>query len=247
MLARRSRPGPGRPGGLQAGRLVPPVRGPGPRRVDQGRDRRGAGCGGVAAGPAQRRVVRFAVVIPQRRVGGQAEQHAQVRRVLACQPWRSRGRHAICSSLTLTPSGVAARVELGVHRNPVRVVVAAMVLTMTSWLVSGRPRQLRVMSKTAGARSCSTWRCRAEVADRDRQPGFQGECGQLGFPRPGAVPVGPARVHSDQQPRRARVGDLHPRCSSNATVLKGDVAAGVSKLKQASPRVVRPRKGWPAD
>ncbi len=26
-------------------------------------------------------------------------------------------------------------------RNPVRVVVAAMVLMMTSWLVSGRPRQ----------------------------------------------------------------------------------------------------------
>jgi hypothetical protein len=30
-------------------------------------------------------------------------------------------------------------------RNPARVVVAAMVLTMTWWLVSGRPRQFIVM------------------------------------------------------------------------------------------------------
>ena len=30
-------------------------------------------------------------------------------------------------------------------RSPVRVVVAAMVWTMTSWLVSGRPRQFMVM------------------------------------------------------------------------------------------------------
>jgi hypothetical protein len=34
-------------------------------------------------------------------------------------------------------------------RSPVRVVVAAMVLTTTSWLVSGRPRQLKVMCENS--------------------------------------------------------------------------------------------------
>ena len=48
----------------------------------QGRVRRGAGHRGPAAGPAQRRVVRGAVGIPARRVGGPVEQPAQVRRVL---------------------------------------------------------------------------------------------------------------------------------------------------------------------
>ena len=39
------------------------------------------------------------------------------------------------------PGGVGAGVEFGVTLSPARVVVAAMVCTMTSWLVSGRPRQ----------------------------------------------------------------------------------------------------------
>jgi hypothetical protein len=38
--------------------------------------------------------------------------------------------------------------------NPVRVVVAAMVCTMTSWLVSGRPRQFIVMWENS---RCSIW------------------------------------------------------------------------------------------
>ena len=38
--------------------------------VGQGRARRGAGRRGPAAGPAERRVVRRAVAIPERRVGG---------------------------------------------------------------------------------------------------------------------------------------------------------------------------------
>src|ERR1700678_3312684 len=41
-LARRSGAGPDRRGGLRAGRLVRPGRGQGPRRVEQGRARRGA-------------------------------------------------------------------------------------------------------------------------------------------------------------------------------------------------------------
>jgi hypothetical protein len=38
--------------------------------------------------------------------------------------------------------------------SPVRVVVAAMLLTMTSWLVSGRPRQLVEMWLNS---RCSIW------------------------------------------------------------------------------------------
>ena len=45
-----------------------------------------------------------------------------------------------------------------------------------------------------------------EVADRDLQPGFQRERGQLGLPRPGAVAVGAARVRGHQQSAGARVG-----------------------------------------
>ena len=47
-----------------ARRLVRPVRGQGPRRVGEGRDRGGAGRGGPAAGAAERRVVRHAVADP---------------------------------------------------------------------------------------------------------------------------------------------------------------------------------------
>ena len=62
--------------------------GQGPRSVEQGRARRGAGRRGPAAGSAQLRVLRRAVAIPEWRVGGQVEQPAQVRRVL--DPRRSR-------------------------------------------------------------------------------------------------------------------------------------------------------------
>src|SRR5207245_2732737 len=57
-LARRRGPGPGRSGGLQAGRMVRPVWGQGPRRVEQGRARRGARRRGVAAGSEKLRVFR---------------------------------------------------------------------------------------------------------------------------------------------------------------------------------------------
>ena len=50
--------------------------------LGQGRDRGGAGRRRPAARAPQRRVVRFALAVSQRRVGGQVEQHAQVRRVL---------------------------------------------------------------------------------------------------------------------------------------------------------------------
>ncbi len=44
---------PGRPGRLRAGRLVPPVRGQGPRRLDRQRDGGSAGCRGATAGQAE--------------------------------------------------------------------------------------------------------------------------------------------------------------------------------------------------
>src|SRR5216683_3555653 len=51
------------------------------------------------------------------------------------------GRAAICWSLTWTPVGYKPVSSSACTVRPVRAVVAAMVWTMTSWLVSGRPRQ----------------------------------------------------------------------------------------------------------
>lgn len=67
----------------------------------------------------------------------------------------------------LTADGDAHRVGAGAAGgsactcNPVRVRVAAIVATTTSWLVSGRPRQFIVIWRTGGVRSCSTSRCPA--------------------------------------------------------------------------------------
>lgn len=41
-------------------------------------------------------------------------------------------------------------------------------------------------------------RARRQVADRDDQPGFRGQTGEVEFPGPGAVAVGPARIGGDQ-------------------------------------------------
>ena len=82
-LARWSGPGPRRRGGLQAGRLVRASSG---ARTSQQWNQvaldGGAGRRGMAAGPAKLRVLRRALATPQRRACGQAEQHAQVRRVI---------------------------------------------------------------------------------------------------------------------------------------------------------------------
>ena len=53
----------------------------------------------------------------------------------------------------LDSGGVGAVVQAGLQVRPVRVVVAAMLLMMTSWLVSGRPRQFIVMWENS---RCST-------------------------------------------------------------------------------------------
>jgi hypothetical protein len=66
-----------------------------------------------------------------------------------------------------------------------------MLLTMTSWLVSGVPRQFIVIWENS---RCSIWGCpagaRREVAAGDLQAGLGGQRGQPGLPRAGAVAVG---------------------------------------------------------
>ena len=52
----------------------------------------------------------------------------------------------------LVPGGSAASSSSARTVSPVLVVVAAMVLTMTSWLVRGLPRQLITCGRTADAR-----------------------------------------------------------------------------------------------
>jgi hypothetical protein len=54
-------------------------------------------------------------------------------------------RPAICWSLIVTPVEYWLVSSSAWTVRPVRVVVAAMVLPMTSWLVRGRPVQLRQM------------------------------------------------------------------------------------------------------
>ena len=68
------------------------------------------------------------------------------------------------------PGVIGAGIEFGAHAQPGAVLVAAMVFTMTSWLVSGRPRQFIVMWENS---RCSTLfhlkvpgRCRAGSASR---------------------------------------------------------------------------------
>ena len=58
------------------------------------------------------------------------------------------------SLLTLTPFGYFPVSKRLFTRNPFFVVVAAIRLTMTSWLTSGWPRQFWVMNEN---RRCSIW------------------------------------------------------------------------------------------
>ena len=91
--------------------------------------------------------------------------------------------------------------------SPVRVVVAAMVLTTTSWLVRGLPRQFIEMWENS---RCSILFHLLVPGGRWHtvtvSPVSVGEAGQLGLPQPGAVAVGAAAVGGDQQPGRVRVG-----------------------------------------
>jgi hypothetical protein len=58
---------------------------------------------------------------------------------------QDRWRAVNAPQLVTLVGRVAAGSSSACTRNPVRVVVAAIMLTMTSWLVSGRPRQFMVM------------------------------------------------------------------------------------------------------
>ena len=88
--------------------------------------------------------------------------------------------------------------------SPVLVVTAAMVLMMTSWLVSGRPRQSRVIWENS----------RCSILFHLEVPGGKWQTGDLqarllrerrdpGLPGPVPPPVAPAGVAADQQPARA--------------------------------------------
>src|ERR1035437_4372250 len=89
---------------------------------------------------------------------------------------------------------------------PVVVVVLAIRSTMTWWLVSGRPRQFKVIWENS--------RCSIlfhllvpgrEMGDGHPQAGFGGERGELDLPGPDPGSVGPAAVGADQEPLRGRV------------------------------------------
>jgi hypothetical protein len=106
--SRWSGPGPGRPRRFRAGRLVQRVRGQGPPRLGQTRDRRGARGRGPAAWQAQRHMVRHAMERPNRRLGGPAEQFACSTRPATRSPCGSStcGRSvAAWSSTPMTSAG----------------------------------------------------------------------------------------------------------------------------------------------
>ncbi len=63
---------------------------------------------------------------------------------------------------------------------------------------------------------------RREVADRDRQPCFGGQGGQLALPYPVAVAVGAAGIGGDQQPGGARVVESAARGPPPADGLDGE-------------------------
>ena len=90
--------------------------------------------------------------------------------------------------------------------SPVRVRVAAMVATTTSWLVNGRPRQFMVIWENS---RCSILFHLLVPGGKWQtvivQAGLGRERRQLGLPEPVAVAVGAARVRGDQQPAGAGV------------------------------------------
>ena len=79
----------------------------------------------------------------------------------------------ICSSLIWVPAGQEPSSSMAATVSPVLVVTAAMVLRMTSWLASGRPRQARLIWENS---RCSIlfhlevpgqWRCLSSANFRD--------------------------------------------------------------------------------
>src|SRR6266540_2752770 len=76
----------------------------------------------------------------------EASANAEPAAYLTAVPGVARHRQGVHLPVAdLHPGGIGGGIQLGADGQPVRVVVAAMLLTMTWWLVSGRPRQLVVM------------------------------------------------------------------------------------------------------
>ena len=134
--------------------------------------------------------------------------------------------------------------------SPVRVAVAAMDWTMTSWLVSGRPRQFMVMRENS---RCSIL-FHLEVPGGKWQtviasPVSSARAARPGFPGPGAVAVGPAGVGGDQQPAGGRVVGPAAGIPPAADGLDRELGGVVVGADVHPPGVRRPgrrsRTGWP--
>lgn len=76
------------------------------------------------------------------------------------------------------------------------------------------------------------------MTDGDFQAGLQGQRGQFGFPRAGAVAVGAARVRGDQQPPRVRIVAAPLAVPPAADGLHGE-GGGVVVRADADPSGVR--------
>ena len=135
--------------------------------------------------------------------------------------------------------------------SPVRVVVAAMVLTMTSWLVRGRPRQFIVMWENS---RCSILFHLLVPGGRWQtvivEPGLGGEGGEFGLPQPGAGAVGAAAVGGDQQPVARRVACRRRSCCHQRRMVLDGERGGVVVGADADPAgvggdVVDAVRGWP--
>ena len=117
--------------------------------------------------------------------------------------------------------------------SPVLVVVAAMVSTITSWLVRGLPRQFIEMWENS---RCSILFHLLVPGGRWHtvigQAGLGGERGEFGLPLPGPVPVGAAAVRADQQPGRVGVqgfSDLLPPGCDGVHRERGGVVVGAHR------------------
>ena len=102
--------------------------------------------------------------------------------------------------------GVGVGVEFGVDGQPGCGGGGVDGLTMTSWLVSGRPRQFIEMWQNKPVLDLVPLACAGrQMADGDGQPGGRGELGEFDLPQPDPGAVGAAAVGADQQLLARRV------------------------------------------
>jgi hypothetical protein len=189
-------------------------------RLHAGVDRVGGGAG--AAGLGSGRVLPRGLLSPPRssastwpklRLAGWLDARRDSRRVLHRESSRRRpagGGQPAAAAAASTIRGQRCAPGSAWTVRPVRVVVPAIRLTATSWLVSGWPRQfieIWLNSRCSISIAVPLGGARREVADGDRQPGLGCQVGQFTFPQPQPVSVGAATVGGDQQPVGSGVGE----------------------------------------